>query len=211
MDEAKKEIKKEFKKNARAISILLISLIIINLNISIADHLNLGGNSRIKWTLDFGIYNALLSITFSIIYYLFISKKLFIKAVLLNKREENNEVTILGDQPGEIFLELTIKGKYQLVSNPIEIIFPHWIDVQCKGKPYMDIIDKGTVNKCLIHLDKLIIKKDNIDLVEVINIDLIGNSDEKNKELLVPQIKVPWKFKIFKLNFKNKGIKVKRK
>ncbi|MGP4073232.1 hypothetical protein ACTWQB_11835 [Piscibacillus sp. B03] len=184
--EVKKEVKKEIRSNLRAMSILVISLILINFDISIAQYFNLGDNPRIKWTLDFGIFSSIIGIIFSVIHYFYVAKKLYIDINIVNKIEDINKITIQGDKTVVISLKLAIKGKFKDLASPVIIYFPDWLDFQTKPKPYIEVVESE--NKCLIHLNKLIANKDNIDLDKVINFDLMGNAEEEDTDLIEAQI-----------------------
>jgi hypothetical protein len=209
MSERKKAVKKEIKSNIRSISILIISLVLINLDISIAKALDFTENDRIIWALDLGIYNGIVGIIFSIIGYFFKERKLYVEVSILNKKEDINELTINGKEPEKIYVKIHIKGKYKKLSTPIVIFFPHWIDFQTKPKPYLRVIEDE--NKCLIDLEYLISKKENIMLTESITFDVINNSDEKNEDLIEAQWNLDRFTKFFKVDIENKGIKIRSK
>ena len=101
----KSEVQTEIKRNLRAIAILIIVIVLINFNISLATLLNFTQDKKIIWTLDFGIYNILVSMIFSVIYYFYSESKLQIEIDILNKREDTNELTIR-ENPEEIYVQL---------------------------------------------------------------------------------------------------------
>lgn len=209
MSERKKEIKKQIGTNIRTISILIISLILINSNISIAKFLNFTKNDKIIWQLDLGIYNAILGIIFSIVYYFFKERKLYVEVSILNKKEDVNVLTINNGNPEQIKVNMHIKGKYKDLSAPIVIFFPHWLDVQTKSKPYLRFVEDE--NKCLIDLNYLISKKCNISLTESITFDIISNTDEKNEDLVEAQCNLGFFTKFFFVDIESKGIKIRNK
>ncbi|MGJ9386102.1 hypothetical protein [Salipaludibacillus sp. CF4.18] len=207
MADKKEEIKSEIKRNLRYIAILIIVIIFIYFDISITKLLNFT-DKKIIWTLDFGIYNILVSMFFSVVYYFYKGAKLHIKIDILNKKEDTNEITI-GGNPEEIYMQLNVEGKYKKFSSKIEIYFPHWIDVQTKPKPYLSFDeDKNTY---LIDLESLILNKENISLTESITFDVLKNSDEKNIDLIESKLKLGLFTKFFKVGLENKGIKIKSK
>ncbi|MDR4888230.1 hypothetical protein RGU12_11775 [Fredinandcohnia sp. QZ13] len=204
----KKGIKSEIKRNLRTIAILIIVIILIYFDISITKLLNFTQDKKIIWTLDFGIYNILVSMLFSVIYYFYKGAKLHIKIDILNKKEDTNEITIR-DNPEEIYMKLNVEGKYKKFSSKIEIYFPHWIDVQTKPRPFLSFDEDN--NTYLIDLESLILNKENISLTESITFDVLKNTDEKNKDLIEAKLKLGLFTKFFKVALENKGIKIKSK
>ncbi|WP_332633124.1 hypothetical protein [Halalkalibacter flavus] len=208
MADKKEEIKSEIKRNLRTIAILIIVIILIYFDISITKLLNFTEDKKIIWTLDFGIYNILVSMLFSVVYYFYKGAKLQIKIDILNKKEDTSEITIR-ENPEEIYVKLNVEGKHKKFSSKIEIFFPHWIDVQTKPKPYLSFDeDKNTY---LIDLESLILNKENISLTESITFDVLKNTDEKNKDLIEAKLKLGLFTKFFKVVLENKGIKIKSK
>ncbi|MED4402074.1 hypothetical protein [Metabacillus fastidiosus] len=208
MADKKQEIKSEIKRNLRTIAILIIVIALIYLDISITKLLNFTEDKKIIWTLDFGIYNILVSMLFSVVYYFYKGAKLQIKIDILNKKEDTNEITIR-ENPEEIYVKLNVEGKYKKFSPKIEIFFPHWIDVQTKPKPYLSFDEDK--NTCLIDLESLILNKENIALTESITFYVLKNTDEKNQDLIEAKLKLGLFTKFFKVVLENKGIKIKSK
>lgn len=209
MADKKKEIKSEIKRNLRSLAILIIVMTLIYFDVSITKLLNFTEDKKIIWTLDFGIYNILVSMLFSVIYYFYKGAKLHIKIDILNKKEDTNEITIRGENPEEIYVKLNVEGKYKKFSSKIEIFFPHWIDVQTKPKPYLSFDEDK--NTCLIDLESLILNKENISLTESITFDVLKNTDEKNEDLIEAKLKLGLFTKFSKVVLENKGIKIKSK
>lgn len=208
MTDKKEEIKSEVKRNLRSIAILIIVIIFIHFDISIAKLVNFTEDKKIIWTLDFGIYNVLVSMLFSIVYYFYKGAKLQIRIDILNKKEDTNEITIR-ENPEEIYVKLNVEGRYKKISSKVEIFFPHWIDVQTKPKPYLSFDEDKNI--CLIDLESLILNKENVFLTESITFDIINNSDEKNVDLVEAKLKLGLFTNFFKVVLKNKGIKIKSK
>lgn len=204
----KEIIRKEIKSAIRNISILLISLVIINLGFSIASLFNFT-EDRLVWTIDYGFFSIVLSVLFTIIHYCLIQKKLFIEVNLQNKKEEINKITITHTEFAEIKLMLHIKGEYKKLSKPIIIVFPYWIDYQLKPKPYIKEYDDE--NKCEIDLDYLIKNKKDILLNETIIFDIISNIPGEQDDVIKVLINYGYFKEFFLLHIKNQGIIIKNK
>ncbi|UAT31986.1 hypothetical protein K7T73_07135 [Bacillus badius] len=208
MGSKKEDIKKEILSNVRNIIILILAIILIYFDISIAKSLGFTEDKRIVWALDFGIYNSLISVTFSVVNYFIRQKKLYINVELLNKEEDVNEIT-LKETPKEIYVKIQIEGTRKNIPSNMQLIFPHWVDFQTKPQPYLTIND--TENKCLIDINYFISNKDNISLTTSITFDVISNDDEKNEELMESKLKLGFLAKCFRIQLQNKGIKIRNK
>ncbi|MFD9275321.1 hypothetical protein NX819_14715 [Bacillus subtilis] len=208
MNERKKQVKKELKANIRTITILAISLFLINKGISISTLINFTDNDKIKWTLDLGVYTFVLNFIFSLLIYLYLDNKLYCEVSLLNKKEEFNELTIRDTDPEDIFLKIELKGKCRKLKRRMEICFPHWLDPQVKPRPYLEYIEDE--NKYLIDLNYFMGSKENVTLKESITFNVLKNSDEKNEELIEASLKVS-PFKKLIVGFECKGIRIKLK
>lgn len=210
MANKKEEIKKEINRNLRSVAILIIVITLIYFDISIAKYLKFTEDSKIIWTLDFGIYNALVSMIFSVVYYYLKDSKLKIEINILNQKEDTNEITLRdSEKPEKIYVKLHVEGKYRKVSSKVEVFFPHWIDVQTKPKPYLSLDENK--NTCLIDLESLILNKENVFLTESITFDIIKNDDEKNIDLVEAKLDLDFFTKYFKVNLKREGIKIQSK
>ena len=208
MANKKEEMKSELKRNLRSIAILIIVIFLINIGVSTAKIIHFTEDKKIIWTLDLGILNILVSMAFSVIYYIYRDRKLQVKIDILNKKEDTSEIT-LRENPEQIYVKLNVEGRYKKIDSKVEISFPHWIDVQIKPKPYLAFDeDKNTY---FIDLESLISNKENISLTESITFDVINNHDEKNEDLIEPKLKLGLISKFFKIGIENKGIKIKSK
>lgn len=202
----KEILKKEIKSALRNISILLISLIIINFGFSLASLFKFE-DQRTVWTLDYGFYSICLSVLFTIVHYFFLQKKLFIEVSIKNKKEEMDQITINDKEYGEISVNIHIKGKYKELSKPFDIIFPYWIDYQLRTKPYIKDITEE--NRCEIDLNYLINQKKNISLNETITIDIISNEPGKQDDIIEAVFKYNFYHKLVNFHINNRGIKIK--
>src|SRR5690625_354649 len=180
MIDSKKSVKRELNRNIRSISILIIVIVFLYFEWSITGLLRLELSERLIWAIDFSVYSALLSIIFSIIYYLSIRNKVYIKAEILNQKEESSSITLNSDMPERVRLVIDIEGKSRFIPSELKIALPHWIDIQPKPKPY--VFDQNENNICIIDINYLIKDKVNVKLTDSITIDLIRNTDEENKE-----------------------------
>ncbi|MCU5582469.1 hypothetical protein OCF65_18705 [Bacillus toyonensis] len=208
MADKKEEIKKEINRNLRSIAILIIVIGLIYFDISIAKYLNFTQDPKIIWALDFGIYNSLISMIFSVVYYILKDKKLQVEINILNKKEDTNEIT-LRENPEEIYVKLHVEGKYKKVSSKIEIVFPDWLEVQVRPNSYVSFNDEK--NMCLIDLESLISQKENICLTKSVTLDIINNEPEKNTDLIEPKLAISFWAKFFKIDLQKKGIKIQSK
>lgn len=211
MANKKEEIKSEVKKNIRSIAILIIVLALICYNFSLAKLFNFTENQRIIWAFDVGIYNILVSMLFSFIYYFYRGRKLQINIDILNKKEDTDGITLRGENPEEIYVQLNIEGRHKKFSSKMEISFPHWLDVQIKQNSYSYLSFDEDQNICLIDLEKLLLNKENVSLTESITFDIIKNSDEKNEDLVEAKLELGLFTKLFLVGLENKGIKIKTK
>ncbi|MFK4353830.1 hypothetical protein [Bacillus sp. RC92] len=208
MADKKEEIKKEINRNLRSIAILIIVIGLIYFDISIAKYLNFTQDPKIIWALDFGIYNSLISMIFSVVYYILKDKKLQVEINILNKKEDTNEIT-LRENPEEIYVKLHVEGKYKKISSKIEIVFPDWLEVQVRPNSYVSFNDEK--NMCLIDLESLISQKENICLTKSVTFDIINNEPEKNTDLIEPKLAISLWAKFFKIDLQKKGIKIQSK
>lgn len=208
MADKKEEIKKEIYRNIRSIAILAIVITFIYRDFSIAKYLNFTEDKRIIWALDFGIYNSLISILFSVIFYYFKDRKLQVEIDILNKKEDTNEITLRED-PEEIYVKIHVEGKYKKISPKIEIVFPKWLVVQTKPKPYLSLDEDK--NTCLIDLESLITGRENVCLTKSITFDIINDEPEKNTDLIEPKLELSYLTKYLKVNLQRKGIKIQSK
>ncbi|WP_427127939.1 hypothetical protein ACQCPQ_31060 (plasmid) [Priestia megaterium] len=209
MANKKDEIKSELKRNIRSIAILIIVILLIHFGVSITKIINFTQDKKIIWTLDFGIFNILVSMAFSIIYYFYKGAKLQLKIDILNKKEDTNEITLRERNPEQIYVKLNVEGRYRKLGSKVEIAFPYWIDVQVKPKHFL-AFDEGK-NICIIDLKRLISNKKNISLTESITFDVINNEYEKNEDLIEAKLELGLFTKFFKLGLENKGLKIKSK
>lgn len=204
----KENIKKEIKSALRNISILLISLILINCGLSIASFFNFT-DKRIVWTLDYGFFSILLSVIYTIIHYFLNRRKLFIEIDIQNKQEEINQITINHKEHAQINLKIHMNGEYKKLTKPVVLTFPFWIDFQTKPKPYIKEIEDQ--NKCEIDIDYLIKSKEKVYLNEPIIFDIISNDDDKRDDLI--EVNFPYSLyqRFFHIHIKSVGIKIKNK
>jgi membrane protein implicated in regulation of membrane protease activity len=204
----KENIKKEIKSALRNISILLLSLILINCGLSIASIFKFT-EIRIVWTLDYGFFSILLSVLFTIIHYFMNRKKLYIVIDIQNKKEEINQITINDKDHAQINMKVHIDGEYRKLSKPVVVTFPYWIDFQLKPKPYIKELEDQ--NKCEIDLDYLIKNKKKVLLNETITFDIISNDSDKRDDLI--EVNFPYSVwqKLFQVHTKSVGIKIKNK
>ncbi|MGG4548358.1 hypothetical protein ABER02_11250 [Rossellomorea marisflavi] len=204
----KEVLKKEIRSALRNVSILILSLVIINLGFSIASLFKFT-DKRLIWTLDYGFYSIVLSVLFTIIHYRFLQKKLIIDVNIQNKKEEINQITINDDEYGEINIKLHISGKYKKISKPLEIIFPYWIDFQLRPKPYITEYDDE--NRCEIDLNYLVKQKKNVSLNETISFEVISNQSGKQDDVIEAVCNFNLFQKVMHFHIKNQGIKIKNK
>lgn len=211
MSEKRKHLNKEILAALRNISILIISILFIYKDLSIAKFFNFTDDPRLIWAVDIGVYNGILQIAFSIASYLINEKRLNISVFIINKKEDSNELTIRSDDSAEkICVKINIKGKCRKLSGDLNINFPYWLDIQTKSAPYLKIIDSE--NKCVIDLNNLMSSTAGYcELTRPITFDILRNSDENNEDLIQANLNMSNFYKLFVIKFKNEGIKIKSK
>lgn len=204
MNERKKQTKKELLNYFRTILTLVISLFLINQGFSITE--NFTENEKIEWTLDLALYTFLINGIISLCKIYTIA--LNCEVSILNKKEKFNGITMRGEVPEKILLELKLEGKPMKLKNKLEVAFPHWLDIQESSlpKPYLTFLENE--NKFLIDLNYFMDHKQNINLIENLTFDIIRNSEEANEEVVEPHIKMIFFKKLF-FRFKCKGITIK--
>lgn len=202
-------LKNELISNLRSISILLLVVFSLYKGLSITEFLKLRLNDDLAWAIDFSIYSALLSIIYSCIHYLihlFIKQRMInINVEIINLNERSSSI-ILRDRDNEsVEIKMHIEGKYRHIPKDIKIVFPYWVDIQPRPKPYIKE-SNDTSNLLFIDINYLIQNKQCIDLTESITVDLIANSDEDNKESVKAILDVNKFNEIFRINFSSEKI-----
>lgn len=176
MNDAKKELKKEVLEQIKRIIILVFSLILILKGFSVAGFFKGIENEKIKWALDFGVFNALIGILISIIIYSLNSKKITISVKITDLKNKGSSIN-LNKSNGKIKVDLKIVGKSRKKYPKINIEFPSWVDIQLKDKEHLKIDYENS--NIEVDITSLIKNKKNLDIDEPITIDLISSSDEK--------------------------------
>ncbi len=206
MNDKKEAVKKEVINNIKVIFSLCITLLLINNNISIANLIKSIDNERIKWTLDFGIYNAILSSSFTWIIFKLNQKKLYIDLRIISKDDGSNIIKLDGN-PKEINIKLKLLGSKPKKFNKVEVIFPYWVDFQIKPKRFIQTDENN--NRCYIDIEYLINNRKELNFTEEISIDLISNTDEKNEDIIQSTINSNFIDKLINTNFTNTDITIK--
>lgn len=206
MFDKKDAMKQEVKRNIRSLLILIIVVSILYKEWSIIRLLNINMPERMAWALEFGAYSAICSIIFSIISYCVIIRKLFIRIEIINQKEKLGSITLNDESYERINIKIDVEGKKKNVPSEIKIVFPYWLDIQLEPKPY--IREEVERNICYIDINYLIRNKDKIKLTEYVPIDLIKNTDEKNQERVNATIELGIRNKLFKIDYKSKGIDI---
>lgn len=207
MNERKETVKKEVINNAKVIFSLCITLILINYDISIANQFKSIEDEKIKWALDFGIYNAILGILFTYLLFKVNKNKLYINIEILSKSDGSNVIK-LNENPKKVYIKLKLTGAKPRKCNKIEIIFPHWVDFQIKPKNFIQTDENN--NRCYIDIEYLINNRNEVYLTEEISIDLISNTVEGNEDIIQSNINRSFFDKVRRINFTKKDIKIKK-
>lgn len=176
MSEVKKELKKEVIEQIKRIIILILSLALILKGYSIAGFFKGIDNEKVKWTLDFGMFNILIGIVITAICYLINSRKMTILIKLTDLKNKSDSIN-LNKSTGKVKIDLKITGNSKKNYPKINIEFPSWVDIQLKKKTYLEI-DYANSN-IEIDITSLVKNKKELDIDETITIDLISSSDEK--------------------------------
>lgn len=203
----RESIKREILTNIKSVSILIIVIILLYNGFSITKLLNRELTDELAWALDFGIYNAVLGILYSVIYYQYLKNKILIKTELLNKKDESNSIILDNEQPQSIMLKICIEGKKRHIPENIKVVFPHWVDIQLKPQRYI----KEERNTVLIDVNYLIDNRNTIESTNKITIDLIRVTDETNQENVKPWLELGYLDKFTKIDYIYKGINIRVK
>lgn len=129
-------------------------------------------------TVSVAIYTTILNACLTF----FLSKRTEILVDIKDKQNESYSMR-LGDRPGVIIIDVTIKGNLKKINNNIIIEFPKWIDPMVKGSPdisqsednqYKYIIDLSDTPE----LGKYASKKFSISIVKN---NIYNESNRKNE------------------------------
>lgn len=199
-------LKEEIFKNIKSIVILIIVVIALYKNYSITNLFKFDLNDRLVWAIDFTIYTAILNIGFSTISYLINKTKIHIESSIQNKEEGSNRVVLTNTSPKSVELIIIAKGRRKNIPNELKVVFPYWVDIQMKPRPY---ITEHNSNIILIDINYLIKEKEYVDLKEVISVDLIKNTDETNSENIEVSLKLNLVKKMLSIRHESKSIQIK--
>jgi len=202
-----KEDLKGFLKN---LIVVLVTVLLVSKNISVAQGIFKINEGRVSWFLDVGIYTfiTLLIISFLKLVY---NKNVFnIECYFYyDKDYKHKEINLKPNKPEKVYFFISVRGSVKFMPKSIKISYSENISLQMKRHSAIMVDDEN--NTYTINLEKLFMQEDFIDEDYEIPCDLQIADELFKRKVISPIIEKKEGSKVFHLKKEIKDFTIKKK